>query len=43
MVFGVVQGWIFWRFDFMSMLGFRLADRFTWHVARGVARLRLLF
>jgi len=42
-VFGVVQVWIFWRFGFMWMLGFRLAYYFLWHVAWGVARLELLF
>ena len=43
MVFGVVQVWIFWRFGFMWMLGFRLAYYFLWHVAWGVARLKWLF
>ncbi len=42
-VFGVVQVWIFWRFGFMWMLGFRLAYYFLWHVAWGVARLKLFF
>ena len=42
MVFGVVQVWIFWRFGFMWMLGFRLAYHFLWHVAWGVARLKWL-
>jgi hypothetical protein len=43
MVFGVVQVWIFWRFGFVWMLGFRLAYYFVWHVVWGVARLELLF
>ena len=43
MVFGVVQVWIFWRFGFVWMLGFRLAYYAIWHVAWGVARLELLF
>jgi hypothetical protein len=43
MVFGVVEVWIFWRFGFTSMLGFRLAYYFLWHVVWGVARLELLF
>ena len=43
MVFGVVQVWIFWRFGFMWMLGFRLAYYSIWHVAWGIARLELLF
>ena len=43
LVFGVVQVWIFWRFGFMWMLGFRLAYYLLWHVAWGVARLELLF
>ena len=32
-----------WRFGFVWMLGFRLADYSLWHVAWGVARLELLF
>ncbi|MFW2335702.1 hypothetical protein [Ilumatobacter sp.] len=43
MVFGVVQVWMFWRFGFIWMLGFRLAYYFLWHVLWGVARLELLF
>ena len=43
MVFGVVQVWIFWRFGFMWMLGFRLVYYALWHLAWGVARLDLLF
>lgn len=42
-VFGVVQVWMFWRFGFVWMLGFRLIYYLLWHVAWGVARLRLLF
>lgn len=42
-VFGVVQVWIFWRFGFMWMLGFRLAYCALWHVVWGVVRLELLF
>jgi len=43
LAFGVVQVWIFWRFGFVWMLGFRLAYYALWHVAWGVARLELLF
>ena len=43
MVFGVAQVWMFWRFGFIWMLGFRLAYYSLWHVAWGVARLELLF
>jgi hypothetical protein len=43
MVFGVVEVWIFWRFGFTWMLGFRLVYYILWHVAWGVARLELLF
>jgi len=43
MVFGVVQVWMFWRFGFIWMLAFRLVYYSLWHVAWGVARLRLLF
>ncbi len=43
MVFGVAQVWIFWRFGFMWMLGFRLVYYSLWHVVWGVARLELLF
>jgi hypothetical protein len=42
-VFGVVQVWMFWRFGFVWMLGFRLAYYALWHLAWGVARLDLLF
>lgn len=42
-VFGVVQVWIFWRFGFAWMLGFRLAYYALWHVVWGVVRLELLF
>jgi hypothetical protein len=42
-VFGVVQVWMFWRFGFVWMLGFRLAYYALWHVVWGVARLHLLF
>ncbi len=42
-VFGVAQVWVFWRFGFVWMLGFRLAYYALWHVAWGVARLQLLF
>ena len=42
-VFGVVQVWMFWRFGFAWMLGFRLAYYALWHVAWGAARLELLF
>lgn len=41
--FGVVQVWVFWRFGFVWMLGFRLAYYCLWHVAWGAARLGLLF
>ena len=43
MVFGVVQVWMFWRFGFVWMLGFRLAYYSFWHLAWGAARLELLF
>ncbi len=42
-VFGVAEVWMFWRFGFVWMLGFRLAYYALWHVAWGVARLELLF
>ncbi len=42
-VFGVVQVWMFWRFGFAWMLGFRLAYYALWHVAWGAVRLELLF
>jgi hypothetical protein len=42
-VFGVVQVWMFWRFGFVWMLGFRLAYYALWHVLWGAARLELLF
>ncbi|MCP4083515.1 MAG: hypothetical protein GY745_00440 [Actinomycetia bacterium] len=42
MVFGLVQVWIFWRFGFTWMLGFRLAYYCLWHLAWGVVRLELL-
>jgi hypothetical protein len=42
-VFGVVQVWIFWRFGFAWMLGFRLAYYAVWHLAWGAVRLDLLF
>ena len=43
MVFGVAQVWMFWRFGYTWMLGFRLVYYSLWHVAWGVARLNLLF
>ncbi len=43
LVFGVVQIWMFWRFGFLWMLGFRLPYYFLWHVAWGATRLELLF
>jgi hypothetical protein len=43
MVFGVAQVWTFWRFGFISMLGFRLAYYALWHLVWGAARLELLF
>lgn len=43
MVFGTVQVWIFWRFGFVWMLGFRLLYYAVWHLAWGAARLDLLF
>jgi hypothetical protein len=43
MVFGVAQVWVFWRFGFMWMLGFRLAYYSLWHLAWGLVRLELLF
>ena len=42
-VFGVAQVWMFWRFGFIWMLGFRLAYYCLWHVVWGAARLELLF
>ncbi len=42
-VFGVAQVWMFWRFGFTWMLGFRLAYYSLWHVVWGIARLHLLF
>ena len=42
-VFGVAQVWVFWRFGFVWMLGFRLFYYALWHVAWGVAPLPLLF
>jgi len=42
-VFGLVQVWLFWRFGFVWMLGFRLAYYSLWHVAWAAARLELLF
>ena len=42
-VFGLVQLWMYWRFGFVWMLGFRLAYYTVWHLAWGVARLELLF
>ncbi len=43
LVFGVVGIWMFWRFGFLWMLGFRLAYYLLWHVVWGIARLKLLF
>ncbi len=43
MVFGLAQVWIFWRFGFMWMLGFRLAYYSLWHLIWGTARIELLF
>jgi len=43
LVFGVVQVWIFWRFGFVWMLGFRLAYYLLWHIGWGVARLEVFF
>ena len=42
-VFGLVQVWVFWRFGFMWMLGFRLAYYLMWHILWGVVRLGILF
>jgi hypothetical protein len=42
-VFGVVQVWLFWRFGFVWMLGFRLAYYLLWHLVWGTARLELMF
>jgi hypothetical protein len=41
--FGVAQVWMFWRFGFAAMLGLRLVYYSVWHVAWGIARLKLLF
>ena len=43
MAFGVAQVWMFWRFGFAWMLGARLFYYTLWHIAWGVARLKLLF
>jgi len=43
MVFGVAQVWMFWRFGFIWMLGFRLAYYSLWHLVWGAARLEVLF
>lgn len=43
MVFGVAQVWMFWRFGFVWMLGFRLTYYSLWHLAWGTARLELMF
>lgn len=43
MVFGVAQLWMFWRFGFVWMLGFRLSHYSLWHLAWGTARLELMF
>jgi hypothetical protein len=43
LVFGVAQVWVFWRFGFVWMLGFRLAYYVLWHLVWGVVRLDLLF
>jgi hypothetical protein len=42
-VFGVVQVWVFWRYGFVWMLGFRLAYYALWHLVWGAVRLELLF
>lgn len=42
-VVGVAQVWMFWRFGFVWMLGFRLAYYCLWHLVWGTARLELLF
>lgn len=42
-VFGTIQVWLFWRYGFVWMLGFRLAYYALWHLAWGTARLELLF
>ncbi len=41
--FGVAQVWMFWKYGFVWMLGFRLGYYCLWHVAWGVIRLNLLF
>ena len=43
MVFGTAQVWMFTRFGFVWMLGFRLTYYALWHLAWGAARLKLLF
>jgi hypothetical protein len=43
LVFGAVQVWMFWRFGFLWMLGFRLAYYSLWHILWGAARLEVLF
>jgi hypothetical protein len=42
-VFGVVQVWMFWRFGFVWMFGFRLGYYVLWHLVWGALRLELLF
>jgi hypothetical protein len=42
-ILGLVQLWVFWRFGFAWMLGFRLAYYALWHVVWGAARLEVLF
>lgn len=43
LVFGIAQVWMFWRFGFVWMLGFRLAYYSLWHLAWGAVRLEVLF
>jgi hypothetical protein len=35
--------WLFRRYDFVTMLGFRLLYYLPWHVVRGTAREELLY
>jgi len=41
--FGVVELWLYRRYDFVSMLAFRMTYYAYWHVLWGALRLELLF
>lgn len=42
-VFGIVQMYFFWRYDFMTMYVFRMAYYLLWHMLWSQMRLELLF